>query len=156
VSSQPVRPPARCSLVIEVCLCLHGPRYNAYRTPPGQEGADRLEAQDLARQIVDLASEKQASDIVLLDLRKVSLLADYFVVCSGNSERQINALLDDLVERVREAAHRRPLRREGTASSGWVLIDYGDVVVHIFAPTERDYYRLEELWSDATPIVRVQ
>ncbi len=119
-------------------------------------GADRLETQDLARQIVDLASEKQASDIVLLDLRKVSLLADYFVVCSGNSERQINAILDDIVDRVRNTAHRRPLRREGTASSGWVVLDYGDVVVHVFAPTERDYYRLEELWSDASPVVRVQ
>ncbi len=119
-------------------------------------GADRLETQDLARQIVDLASEKQASDIVLLDLRKVSLLADYFVVCSGNSERQINAILDDIVDRVRDTAHRRPLRREGTASSGWVVLDYGDVVVHVFAPTERDYYRLEELWSDASPVVRVQ
>jgi len=119
-------------------------------------GASRLEAQDLARQIVDLASEKQASDIVLLDLRKVSLLADYFVVCSGGSERQINAILDDIVDRVRDTAHRRPLRREGTASSGWVLLDYGDVVVHVFAPAEREYYRLEELWADASPVVRVQ
>jgi ribosome-associated protein len=93
---------------------------------------------------------------VLLDLRKVSLLADYFVVCSGTSERQINAILEDIVDRVRDTAHRRPLRREGAASSGWVLLDYGDVVVHIFAPAEREYYRLEELWSDATPVVRVQ
>jgi ribosome-associated protein len=92
----------------------------------------------------------------MLDLRKVSLLADYFIVCSGNSERQINAILDDIVEQVRETVHRRPLRREGTASSGWVLLDYGDVVVHVFAPTEREYYRLEELWSDASPVVRVQ
>lgn len=131
-------------------------RYNGHSTASLLGGTDRLEAQDLARQIVDLASEKQASDIVMLDLRKVSLLADYFVVCSGNSERQINALLDDMVERVRDTEHRRPLRREGTASSGWVVLDYGDVVVHIFAPAEREYYRLEELWSDATPIVRVQ
>ena len=130
-------------------------RYNGNEGTTGPEGTDSLEAQDLARQIVDLASEKQASDIVLLDLRKVSLLADYFVVCSGTSERQINALLDEMVERLRDTAHRRPLRREGTASSGWVLIDYGDVVVHIFAPAERDYYRLEELWSDATQVVRV-
>jgi ribosome-associated protein len=131
-------------------------KYNVKSTARWLVGADRLEAQDLARQIVDLASEKQASDIVLLDLRKVSLLADYFVVCSGSSERQINAVRDDIVERIRETAHRRPLRREGTASSGWVLLDYGDVVVHIFAPAEREYYRLEELWSDASPVVRVQ
>src|SRR5438876_361570 len=99
-------------------------------------GASGMEAQDLARQIDDLASEKQASDIVLLVLRKVSLLADYFVVCSGGSERQINAIVDDVVDSVRETAHRRPLRREGIASSGWVLLDYGDVVVHVFAPAE--------------------
>jgi ribosome-associated protein len=136
--------------------CITWPRYNEKSTARWFVGADRLEAQDLARQIVDLASEKQASDIVMLDLRKVSLLADYFVVCSGNSERQINALLDDIVDRVRESVHRRPLRREGTASSGWVLLDYGDVVVHIFAPVEREYYRLEELWSDASAVVRVQ
>jgi ribosome-associated protein len=121
----------------------------------GQEQSG-LEAQDLARQIVDLASEKQASDIVMLDLRNVSLLADYFVVCSGNSERQVNALVDDIVEKMRDTAHRRPLRREGNASSGWVLLDYGDVVVHIFAPAEREYYRLEELWAEAPTIVRLQ
>ena len=131
-------------------------RYNAHSNARRLGGANRLEAQDLARQIVDLASEKQASDIVLLDLHNVSLLADYFVVCSGNSERQINAILVGIVEPVRDTAHRRPLRREGTPSSGWVLLDYGDVVVHIFAPAEREYYRLEELWSDATPVVRVQ
>jgi ribosome-associated protein len=129
--------------------------YNGNEASADVGGTDWQEAHDLARQIVDLASEKQASDIVLLDLRKVSLLADYFVVCSAMSERQINALLDDMVERLRDNAHRRPLRREGTAASGWVLIDYGDVVVHIFAPAERDYYRLEELWSDATQVVRV-
>jgi len=115
-----------------------------------------LEAQDLAKQIVDLASEKQASDIVMLDLRNVSLLADYFVVCSGTSERQINAIVDDIVEQVRDNAHRRPLRREGIPSSGWILLDYGEVVVHVFAPAEREYYRLEDLWSDATPVIRVQ
>ena len=92
----------------------------------------------------------------MLDLRKVSLLADYFVICSGNSERQITAILDDMVEGVRRSEQRRPLRREGRAASGWVLLDYGDVIVHVFAPAEREYYRLEELWAGATPVVRVQ
>lgn len=91
----------------------------------------------------------------MLDLRPVSLLADYFVICSGNSERQIRAIRDDIIEETRKEGHRR-LRQEGQSASGWVLLDYGDVVVHIFAPAERDYYRLEELWADAAPVVRVQ
>src|SRR5581483_5702439 len=99
---------------------------------------------------------KQASDIVVLDLRRISLLADYFVVCSGSSERQITAIVDAIIDSLRTTWHLRPLRQEGTPASGWVLLDYGDVVVHVFAPAERDYYQLEELWSHALPVVRVQ
>lgn len=120
------------------------------------QGATDTEVQDLARQIVEIASDRQANDILLLDLRKVSLLADYFVICSGTSERQITAIQDAIVDDLRNNAHRRPSRREGAPSSGWVLLDYGDVVVHIFAPAEREYYQLEELWADATPVVRIQ
>lgn len=119
-------------------------------------GVVQLEALDLAKQIVDLSSEKQASDILMLDIREVSLLADYFVICSAGSERQINAIRDDLVGELRNTAHRRPLRSEGNASSGWVLLDYGDVIVHIFGPEEREYYHLEELWAQAPAVVRVQ
>jgi ribosome-associated protein len=92
----------------------------------------------------------------MLDLRAVSLLADYFVICSGNSERQVNALQDEITDHVRNNHHRRPARIEGNAAAGWVLLDYGDVVVHIFAPAEREYYRLEELWAHAPAVVRVQ
>ena len=116
----------------------------------------RLEALDVAKEIVDIASDRQASDIVVLDLRQVSLLADYFVICSGNSERQIGAVLDAIIDRLRNTFHIRPSRQEGKPSSGWVLLDFGDVVVHIFAPAERDYYQLEEVWSHALPVVRVQ
>jgi ribosome-associated protein len=115
-----------------------------------------LETPDLAREIVDLASDKQASDIVLLDLRRISLLADFFVICSGTSERQISALRDDIVDQLRNRGHRRPIREEGKSNSGWVLLDYGDVVVHIFSPAEREYYQLEELWSGAAEVVRIQ
>jgi ribosome-associated protein len=110
----------------------------------------------LAKHIVDVASDKQASDILMLDLRRVSLIADYFVICSGTSERQITAIHDDIVKDLRDNAHTRPMRQEGKASSGWILLDYGDVVVHIFAPAEREYYRLEDLWADAAPVLRVQ
>ena len=92
----------------------------------------------------------------MLDLRKVSLLADFFVICSASSERQLNAIQDGIVEELRNAEHRRPIRREGTASSGWLLLDYGDVVVHVFAPEEREYYQLEDLWADAPAVVRIQ
>jgi len=105
---------------------------------------------------VDIAADRQASDILLLDLRPVSVLTDYFVICSGTSERQIEALDREIVERVQRDDHLRPRQREGNAASGWVLLDYGDVVVHIFSPQEREFYRLEDLWSSAPTVVRLQ
>jgi ribosome-associated protein len=110
----------------------------------------------LARRIVDLASDKQASDIVLLDIRGVSLIADYFVICTVGSERQAGAILKDLGEKLLEEFGRKPLHTEGTPDSGWVLLDYGDVIVHVFSPAQRQFYNLEQLWSAATPIVRLQ
>ncbi len=92
----------------------------------------------------------------MLDIRPISLIADYFVVCSAASERQINAVVRDLDDAVRKEHGVRPLRIEGDASSGWVLVDYGDVVVHIFGAEQRDFYKLEELWSAAVPLVRMQ
>lgn len=109
----------------------------------------------LARRIVDLVSDKKAEDIVLLDIGQHTLIADYFVICSGTSERQLRALEDDLQETLRREGV-RALHVEGTPESGWILMDYGDVIVHIFAPAERDYYRLERLWADAQPVVRIQ
>jgi ribosome-associated protein len=120
---------------------------------------DSLEALALARRIVDLAADKQASDIMLLDIRGVSLIADYFVLCTAGSERQATAILKDLSERLLEDeshAGRKPLHTEGKPDSGWVLLDYGDVIVHIFSPTQRSFYNLEQLWAAATPIVRLQ
>jgi ribosome-associated protein len=115
------------------------------------------EALSLARRIVDLASDKQASDIVLLDIRGVSLIADYFVICTVGSERQAAALLKDLSEKVvEEFPGRRPLHTEGKPDSGWVLLDYGDVIVHVFSAQQRAFYNLEQLWAAATPIVRLQ
>ena len=115
-----------------------------------------LEAQALARRIVEIASDKQASDIVLLDIRPIATVADYFVVLSTASERQMSALARDFEQTLRNDEGTRPLRVEGQASSGWVLIDYGDVVVHLFSAEQRGFYRLEELWSAAVPLVRMQ
>ena len=123
---------------------------------PTQSAATRLEKQGVL-QAVRACENKKAADIALLEIKKgTSAFTDYFVICSAASERQINAIRDDLVGELRDTAHRRPLRSEGTASSGWVLLDYGDVIVHIFAPEEREYYQLEDLWIDAPAVVRVQ
>jgi ribosome-associated protein len=115
-----------------------------------------LDAQALARRIVEIASDKQASDIVLLDIRPIATVADYFVVFSTASERQMSAVVRDLEQTLRNDDGIRPLRVEGQAASGWVLIDYGDVIVHLFSAEQRSFYRLEELWSAAVPLVRVQ
>ena len=124
--------------------------------PASRESSESAEALSLARRIVDLASDKQASDILLLDIRGVSLIADYFVICSAGSERQTAAILKDLSERLLEEFGRKPLHTEGAADSGWVLLDYGDVIVHVFSASQRTFYNLEQLWSAATPIVRLQ
>lgn len=110
----------------------------------------------MARGIVELIADKKGADIVLLDIRRVSLLADYFVICSGASERQVRAIVDEILEKVKKEAGIIPLNVEGVPSSGWVLVDYGSVIVHIFAPSLREYYSLEKLWSEATMVVRVQ
>jgi ribosome-associated protein len=88
-------------------------------------------------------------------LRSISLLADYFVICSGESERQIRAIVDEVTEKTKEDRV-RPLHIEGDPPSGWVLVDYGSVIIHVFAPVVRVYYQLEKLWSDALVVVRIQ
>jgi ribosome-associated protein len=110
---------------------------------------------DLARRIVELAEDKKAADIVLLDLGELTTLADAFVICSGGSERQISAIADGVVEGLKDERV-KPIGREGTSESHWVLIDYGSVIVHVFTPPERDYYQLEKHWSGAKVILRVQ
>lgn len=111
---------------------------------------------ELAHGIVDAIEAKQGEDIVLLDISKISVLADYFVVCSGTSERQIKALVDGVLDHAREQLGLKPRHVEGHAESGWVLIDFGGVVVHIFSAGQRSFYRLEELWKDALLILRIQ
>jgi len=118
-------------------------------------GAAERPPLELARRIVELAEDKKAADIVLLDLTGLTTLADAFVICSGGSERQLGAIADGIVEGMR-AEKTRPIGREGAATSHWVLLDFGSVVVHIFTPPERDYYSLEKHWSEAKTILRVQ
>jgi len=110
---------------------------------------------DLARRIVDIAADRQAVDVVLLDIRSMASFADYFVICNGTSERQIKAIVDTVLETLEREGF-NAFHVEGTPTSGWVLIDFGSVILHVFAPAEREYYRLERLWADAQTIVRVQ
>lgn len=90
----------------------------------------------------------------MLDMRKVTLLADYYVLCDGSSVRQISAISDELIEKLKKAGT-RSASVEGTPESGWILIDFGSVIVHIFSPAQRAYYQLEELWQDAPIVVRM-
>jgi len=114
-----------------------------------------LDSGELARAAVDIASDKKASDVILLDIRDVTTIADYFVICSGNNPRQIRAIADAIDEQLGEQGANL-LHKEGAAESGWILLDFGDVVVHIFGPREREYYRLERLWSGAKTVVYLQ
>lgn len=114
-----------------------------------------IESTTLARRVVELADEKQASDIVMLDLRHLNTIADYFVICSGESDRQLRSLLEAIDQGISQEFN-EDARVEGAPDSGWILLDYGDVVVHIFSTALRDYYRIERLWSKATPVVVVQ
>ncbi len=110
---------------------------------------------DLARRIVEVAADRQATDIVLLDLTASATFTDFFVICNGGSERQLKAIVDSIIDSL-EAEKFHATHSEGAPSSGWVLIDFGSVIVHVFAPAEREYYRLERLWSQATTVLQVQ
>jgi ribosome-associated protein len=110
---------------------------------------------ELARRIVELAEDKKAADIVLLDLTGLTTLADYFVIASGGSERQLDAIADGVISGLRDEKV-RPYGREGTPASHWVLIDYGGVILHVFTPPERDFYQLERHWAEAKTVLRLQ
>ena len=104
--------------------------------------------------VVDVSSEKLAEDIAMLDLRQVASFADYFVIMSAESTRQIEALEEEISKALKDAGTAR-FHREGTPSSGWVLLDFSDVVVHIFGPEEREFYGIERLWARAPQVVRM-
>jgi ribosome-associated protein len=119
------------------------------------KGRYTLESIDKAKRIIDIAGDKLASDILLLDTRGVCSFADYFVIVSGDSSRQLDAISNEISQVIKQETGTPPLHREGTASSGWMLLDYGDVIVHIFSPDERERYRLDEAWGAAKPLIRM-
>ena len=105
----------------------------------------------LAERIASIASDKKAIDIRVIDLRGIVSYTDFFVICSGNTERQAKAIHDGIYDELKNGADGRllPRRTEGGREARWILLDYWDVVVHIFTPDTRDYYRLENLWGEA-------
>ena len=91
----------------------------------------------------------------MLDLKEIASFTDYFVVCNGTSDRMLDALAKSVVDEMR-SQHKMKGRVEGEARDGWLVVDYGDVVVHLFSPDQRDYYQLEELWSEGKILLRLQ
>jgi ribosome-associated protein len=108
-----------------------------------------MRAEELVQQIASFAHDKKAIDVVVLDLREVVGYTDYFLICSGNTARQTKAIHDGILEGLKHDHELLPQRVEGAGAAEWILMDYLDVVAHIFTPHARDYYRLEELWGEA-------
>jgi len=104
---------------------------------------------------VQVLEDKKGENIVLLDLQGLAIFADYFVICSGTSERMLQGLADALADEFRINEQPKP-RQEGSSSDGWLLMDFGDIIVHIFTVERRNYYRLEDLWSEAKLLIRLQ
>ena len=106
----------------------------------------------LAREAAAAASAKKAERIVILDVSKQLVITDHFVICSGNTDRQVRTIADEVERELHATRGIKPYRREGEREGTWILLDYVDFVVHVFRKEERDYYELERLWSDATKV----
>ncbi|MEZ4516957.1 MAG: ribosome silencing factor [Chloroflexota bacterium] len=111
---------------------------------------------ELAHLLVDAVVEKKGSDILLLDIRDQAVFADYFLLCTGETEPQLRALSQSALGTAKQNAGTSPLGTEGEPANGWVLLDFGDVVAHFFLPRTREYYDLESLWHDGRVVLRMQ
>lgn len=103
---------------------------------------------------MDAALEKQASDILLLDLRGVCSFADYFVICNGESERQLQAICNE-IDSALAKEHISPRRQQGSIDSGWVILDAGDIIAHIFTTEQRKFFALEQMWDQGSTVVKI-
>jgi ribosome-associated protein len=115
-----------------------------------------LEGLELAHLLVDTILNKKGANIILLDIRDEAVFTDYFLICNGDNDRQLRTLADSIADDAKKKAELVPWGREGEASSGWLLMDFGDLIVHLFSPEKRNYYRLEELWTNAHVVFRLQ
>ncbi|MHB8777675.1 MAG: ribosome silencing factor [Anaerolineales bacterium] len=99
--------------------------------------------------------DKKGEDIVLMDLKDIVSFTDYFIICSGSSDRMIDALANATLDDMRKK-HRKKGKKQGNPRDGWVIVDYGDIIVHLFSPDQREFYQLEELWQDGKVLLRLQ
>lgn len=121
-----------------------------------QQVSKDIDSKVLSDWVVEGMLEKKALDVVVMDLREVKhAIADYFVVCSGNSDTQIDAISDSIEEQIHKNSKQNPWKREGRQNKEWILLDYVDVVAHVFNKEKRTFYGLEELWGDAK-ITRIE
>jgi len=105
-------------------------------------------SREVAIRAARAAADKQATDIVILDVHELIVITDFFVICTAGTQRQVKTVIEEIERAIRDLGE-KPMRREGEAGGGWWLLDYVDIVVHVFGEEERDYYDLERLWSDA-------
>ncbi len=108
-----------------------------------------LETREIAVLAAEAAAEKKAEDIVVLDVAETLVITAYFVIATGRSDRQVRTIAEEVEDTLRERGGIKPIGREGQQEGRWILLDFGEVVVHVFQPDEREFYRLEKLWSDA-------
>jgi ribosome-associated protein len=116
----------------------------------------KVKAIDLARRLVDAIEEKKGEDILLMDIHAQCTFADYFVLCSGASERQLKAIVDTILETADKHFDVSPSHIEGKPETGWILMDLGDLIVHVFSPSQRHFYDLEGLWKEAPILLRIK
>ena len=115
-----------------------------------------MDSLELANQITDVIVDKQGEDVLVLNLQPVTTITDYFVICSAKSQRQLDALQSSIREALKKTEeHLLPLGMEGAPESGWILLDYGGVIVHLFEHATRTFYKLEELWQNAPVVARI-
>ena len=125
------------------------PRELLTASAPDKKRETTASVQSLTKEAVAAAQEKKAQDIVIMDMREVSGLADFFVICTGLSDLQVKAIVESVETRLKTTFGERPWHTEGLDHRQWVLMDYVDLVVHVFSPERRTFYDLERLWSDA-------
>jgi ribosome-associated protein len=115
-----------------------------------------LDYLELAHLIVDLISDVKGENILLLDIHEITTIADYFVICSAGTDRQLRAIVEKITTEVKQQRQIQPSHVEGQPEGGWVLIDYHSIVIHVFSPEQRAYYDLEGFWREGKTLVRIQ
>ena len=104
---------------------------------------------------MNVLEDKKGEDIILLDLKEIVSFTDYYVICTGTSDRMLSALANAAVDEIRKK-YRKKGKKQGNSQDGWVVVDFGDVIVHLFSPDQRDFYQLEELWEDGKVLLRLK